>query len=298
MTAPPADTKVICVGNQKGGVGKTTNTINLAGALHELGRRSLIIDLDMTSGATKSLRAPTEGWYGTFDLLSGAEPTECIITDKDTEVKLPPGVHLIPSSRNLNELDTYLANNKWVVHQDLLMGPIEKLRGIYDYIWLDTPPQTTKTTIPALKVADFVILSCMPDQLAVQALTPAVQDILDARQGPNSGLVLLGVAMNAMPNPMTRLARSLVNDVDAACPNLRFETSLKRTVVLQEATKKGQTIFQYEPTDAIADAYRRLAREVEERIARIEAERDGVTSAVEPSGGEPSTAAEEAVANG
>ena len=100
MTEKLRNTVVIAVGNQKGGVGKTTNTIQLAGALAERGRKSLIIDLDMTSGATKALRAPTDGWNSSFELLTGAESAEdTIITNDETEVALPPNIHLVPSSR-------------------------------------------------------------------------------------------------------------------------------------------------------------------------------------------------------
>ncbi|HMO66863.1 MAG TPA: ParA family protein, partial [Verrucomicrobiota bacterium] len=148
------NTVVIAVGNQKGGVGKTTNTIQLAGTLAERGRRSLIIDLDMTSGATKALRAPTEGWNSSFELLTGTENAEdTIIRDDEPEVPLPPNVHLVPSSRKLAELDPFPLQNPWVVPQDLLLAPITRLRGQYDYVFLDTPPQKTKTTIPALKAA-------------------------------------------------------------------------------------------------------------------------------------------------
>lgn len=193
---------VIAVGNQKGGVGKTTNTIQLASALAERGRLSLIIDLDMTSGATKALHAPTEGWNSSFELLTGAENAEdTIITNNEEEVPLPPNVHLIPSSRKLAELDVFLAQNGWVIHQDLLQEPINRLRGRYDYIFLDTPPQKTKTTIPALKVADYVVLSAMPDHLAVSALAEALQDIDTAQKHANSQLMLLGVVVCAMPRP-------------------------------------------------------------------------------------------------
>jgi len=169
-------THVIVVGNQKGGVGKTTNTINMAAALSQLGRTSLIIDLDMTAGATKSLGAPTEGWISSFELLTGAEDAEgTIIGDNEREVTLPPNIHLVPSSRKLAELDTFLASNPWVVHQDLLLEPIRRLRGRYDYIFLDTPPQVTKTTVPALKAADFVILSAMPDHLAIAGIADALR---------------------------------------------------------------------------------------------------------------------------
>lgn len=282
---PERKTRVVAVGNQKGGVGKTTNCIHLAGALAERGRLSLIIDLDMTAGATTSLRAPTEGWVDTFEFLTGADPLECIITEEEEEVKLPRGIHLIPSSVKLAELDNWLGRpeNQFVVLQDLLLEPLKKLRGRYDYIWLDTPPQYTKTMIPALKAADFALLSAMPDQLAVKAIGPAVSYILQAQAGPNPDLIFLGVIMNAMPRPMTRLAGSLVDEVERAAPDLQFKTHMPRTVVLQEATKVGQTIVEYAPDHTIADSYRELAKEVEERIAQLEAARDGS----DPSDGEP-----------
>ena len=269
------NTSVIAVGNQKGGVGKTTNTIQLASALAERGRLSLIIDLDMTSGATKTLGAPTEGWNSSFELLTGAENAEdTIITNAEEEVKLPPNVHLVPSSRKLAELDNYLSQNPWIIHQDLLMDPIHALRGKYDYIFLDTPPQKTKTTIPALKAADYMILSAMPDHLAVSALSEALQDILTAQKRANPSLILLGVIVCALPRPKTRLARELVSYVERTCVDpqsnsLKFLTDITRSVIIQEAQRAGKSIFQYRGDHAVADEYRALAKEVEERITRL-----------------------------
>ncbi len=272
------NTVVIAVGNQKGGVGKTTNTIQLAGALAERGRRSLVIDLDMTSGATKALHAPTEGWISSFELLTGAENAEdTIITNEETEVALPPNIHLVPSSRKLAELDTFLALNPWLNHQDLLIGPINRLRGKYDYIFLDTPPQKTKTTIPALKVADYAVLSAMPDHLAVSALAEALSDIAAAQKHANPKLKLLGVIVCAMPRPKTRLARELSGYVERTCVDalghtLKFTTEISRSVAVQEAQKMGQTILQYQGDHPVADEYRSLAREFEERLASLNLE--------------------------
>ena len=268
-------TVVISVGNQKGGVGKTTNTIQLASALAERGRLSLIIDLDMTSGATKALRAPTDGWNSSFELLTCAENAEdTIIDNNEEEVPLPPNVHLIPSSRKLAELDTFLAQNPWVIHQNLLVEPINRLRGRYDYIFLDTPPQKTKTTIPALKVADYAILSAMPDHLAVSALGEALLDIATAQKFANSQLMLLGVIVCAMPKPKTRLARELVGYVERTCADaagntLKFATEISRSVIVQEAQRVGKSIFQYQPDHAVADEYRALGKELEERLAKF-----------------------------
>ena len=268
-------TVVIAVGNQKGGVGKTTNTIQLASALAERGRLSLIVDLDMTSGATKALRAPTEGWNSSFELLTGAENAEdTIIRNDESEVPLPPNVHLIPSSRKLAELDTFLVQNPWLIHQNLLVDPVARLRGVYDYIFLDTPPQKTKTTIPALKVADFAILSAMPDHLAVSALGEALQDIGTAQRHANHSLALLGVIVCALPKPLTRLARELVAYVARTCVDpdgltVKFESDISRSVVVQEAQRAGKSLFQYQPDHPVADQYRALAKEVEARISTL-----------------------------
>ncbi|MCI0623786.1 MAG: ParA family protein [Acidobacteria bacterium] len=270
-----SNTVVIAVGNQKGGVGKTTNTIQLAAALSERGRRSLLIDLDMTSGATKALRAPTDGWVSSYELLTGTENAEdTIITNEEEEVPLPPNVHLVPSSRKLAELDTFLAQNPWLIHQDMLLEPIRRLRGKYDYIFLDTPPQKTKTTIPALKVADYAILSTMPDHLAVSALAEALQDIATAQKHANPRLALLGVIVCAMPKPKTRLARELVGYVERACVDakgetLKFRQEISRCVVVQEAQRAGKTVFQYQPDHSVAGEYRALAREMEEQLTRL-----------------------------
>lgn len=284
---------VICVGNQKGGVGKTTNCVQLAAAFTERGKKCLIIDLDMTAGATKSLKAPTQGWNDSFDLITGPENArDAVIDNNDPDVKLPPNLHLVPGSGRLKDLEQYLHEHEWVVHQDMLLGPIEQLRRDYDYIFLDTPPQSTKTTIPALKASDFAILSAMPDRLAIEALGEAIQQIITAQHGPHPDLVLLGVVLCAIPRPKTRLARALIESlaqagqIDEDIP-LKFETEIARTVVLQEATQIGQTIYQYSPGHEVAEQYLELADEVEERIAKLTAE-----------GYEPEEADEEGVANG
>ncbi len=142
-------TKIIVLANQKGGVGKTTNAIHIAAAFAEIGRKCLIIDLDASAGATKTLGAPLVGWNTAYELLTGeVDPVDAIITDVDPEIKLPRNIHLIPASPKLNELDSFLTSidNLGVVPQDLLLAPLKSIRGAYDYIILDSPPLVTKTT--------------------------------------------------------------------------------------------------------------------------------------------------------
>lgn len=267
-------THVIMVGNQKGGVAKTTTTLNLASALAERGKKVLVIDLDATGGATKALGAPMTGWHSSYDLVtSAAPPDECVIQSGDEEVKLPPGIDLVPASKQLVELDEWMRRreNKWRIHQDLLLEPIAKLRGLYDFIFFDTPPQVTSTTLPAMKAADFVILACMPEKASTDALADALDDIQTCQQGPNPRLALLGIVVSAMPSPVTVLARQL-NDyiaraaVDSSGRSFRFNTHITRSKSVQEARAMLTTVLQYDGGGKIADQYRELAKEVIQRV--------------------------------
>lgn len=268
-------THVILVGNQKGGVAKTTNTLNLAAALVERGKKVLIIDLDATSGATKALGAPTSAWHSSYELMTGgAPPDDCIIKSGDEQVKLPPGIDLIPGSKQLIDLEEWLRRreNKWIIHQDLLVKPMERLRGVYDFIFLDTPPQITTTTLPAMKASDFVILSTMPETASTDQLADALQDVKACASGPNPNLRLLGIIISAMPRPMTVLARQLNDFVAKACVDMqgrsyRFDTTISRTTTIQEARAMRTTVLAYQGDSRVADEYRELAKEV---LARIE----------------------------
>ncbi len=270
-------TKIITVANQKGGVGKSTNSINIAAAMGERGLRSLLIDLDATSGATKALKAPTTGWVSTYELITGEEdPMDCIIDEREEEVPLPRGVDLIPSSRKLNELDAWLLHpdNRWANPLDLLLEPLNKLRGQYDFIFLDTPPQITKTSLPAFKAADWVILSATPEKLAVDGLADALTDINNAQNAGNHALQLLGVIFCsfARGRGQTRLSRKLIDYVETHLKrpdgsSFKFETDIHRSVAIQEAQQMGQSIFEYASDGPSAEQYRELAKEVLERIS-------------------------------
>src|SRR3954449_7578651 len=177
-------TRVIAVGNQKGGVAKTTNTVHLAAALGELGRKCLIIDLDMNQGATRHLGIPSEAFLGTYEMLIGEEePEDVIITNEDEGVELPKNVDLISARRNLENVDkALLQTNKFVITQDVLVEPLKSLYGKYDYIFLDTAPNANTPTIAAYKAAKWFILSALPDPLAISGLTDALVDIHTAQR--------------------------------------------------------------------------------------------------------------------
>jgi chromosome partitioning protein len=266
------ETRIVAVGNQKGGVAKTTNTVHLATALGEMGRQCLIWDLDMNHGATLHFGIPSEGFLGTFEVLIGEEqPEDVIITNDDADVELPVNVHIIAARRNLEKIDQALvAKNKFLITQDVLLKPLQSLRGRYDYIFLDTAPNATTPTIAAYKAAELFILSAMPDPFAIAGLNDALADIQDAQRHGNPHIRLLGVILSGV-DKRTRLASTLNEYVEQIFApdgrrSAKFKTTISRSTAVPQAQKLGKTLFQTYPTHAVTEQYRALAQEVETRL--------------------------------
>jgi len=270
-------TKVIAVGNQKGGVGKTTNTVHIARALSELGRKVLIIDLDMNHGATRHFGVEPEAFLGSFELMAGAEvPQNLILSaeDKQEGVSLPANVDLIPAARKLERIDQAVSSkSKFVTPLEVLRGPLNALRGAYDYIFLDTAPNATLPTLAAYMNADYFILSAMPDPFAIAGLNDALRDIMDAKERGNSNLVLLGVVISGV-DKRTSLANSLSDFVEksfkAGENTVKFKSTIGRSTVIPQTQKVGKTLFETHSTHKVTDEYRALALEIEARLERIQ----------------------------
>jgi len=268
-------TRIIAVGNQKGGVGKTTNTVHIARALSEIGRKVLIIDLDMNHGATRHFGVEPEAFLGSFELMIGAEnPNNLVLSkaDKEEGVNLPENLDLIPAARKLEAIDQAVAaKSKFTTPQEVLKKPLEVLRGQYDYIFLDTAPNATLPTLAAYLNADFFILSAMPDPFAIAGLNDALRDITDAQQKGNSGLALLGVVISAV-DKRTSLANSLSDFVEKSfqvgdgTDSIKFKSTIGRSTVIPQTQKAGKTLFETHSTHKVTDQYRALAREIEERL--------------------------------
>ena len=280
-------TRIVAVGNQKGGVGKTTNTVHIARALAEIGRKVLIIDLDMNHGATRHFGIEPEAFMGAFDLMVGDEiPNNLVLsaTDKELEgVSLPENVDIIPASRKLESIEKAVAEkSKFVSPQEVLRKPLAALRGEYDYIFLDTAPNATLPTLAAYMNADYFILSAMPDPFAIAGLNDALRDIMDAKERGNPGLVLLGVVISAV-DKRTSLANSLSDFVEQSfrigqnAESVKFKSTIGRSTVIPQTQKAGKTLFETHSTHKVTDEYRALAREIEERLLKIETPTEAVT---------------------
>jgi chromosome partitioning protein len=262
---------------QKGGVGKTTNATHLAVALAERGARCLLWDVDENYGTTKLFRAPQESEATSLEVLTGeiSAPEAVLRFDAPQEgFALPENVDLIPSSRRLTTLDATLARDPFASPNDCLKKPIAELRALnlYDYIILDTGPSASTTTRGAYMAADYFILSIFPERLAVEGLSDALEDIALARKpGRNPGLHLLGLIVSDMDRRKT-LARFCEHEIEkrfrqANAEPVKFRTSIGTAADIDRASYEGKTLLQAQPRHPVAQQYRALAAEVEERIA-------------------------------
>jgi chromosome partitioning protein len=272
--------RVIAVGNQKGGVGKSTLTVHLAGGLGRMGRQCLIWDLDMNRGSSVQLGIPKEmPVLGSYEVLLGEEdPVEVVIGNGDIEgIELPENVSLIAARRNLENIDMVL-NSKHVFGnaKDVLRPLVDKLRGDYDYIFLDTAPNLTIPTVAAYKAADYFLLSAIPEPLAIEGLSAALEDIATVKKQGNSSLRLIGVVLSAIKGRSTRLQRELIGYVEeqfgaASDPFARsYKTHITETTYVCECQKYGKTMFQLFPDHKVTEEYRQLVRELEVRLDAIE----------------------------
>ena len=258
---------VIGVGNQKGGVGKTTNTLHIAAALGEEGYRNLIIDLDPAAGATKHLGIPLQSFAGTLELLTTEETPQSLAIYE----KMPKGVHLIPSRTQLSELDSILS--KFIDKTRVLERPLELARQNYDFIWLDTPPNAgATTTVSAYSSADWFLLSAFPHPLSMGGLNEALKDIADVRRRRNPTLEVLGVVLTCV-DTRTNLAVELEEVIARELPGRAFKTIITQAIALPDCSGKGKTLFQMKQYEnhKVTEQYRVLTHEIERRLLNREA---------------------------
>lgn len=268
-------TQIVAVGNQKGGVGKTTNAVHIATALGEMGRRCLIVDLDANSGATRHFGIPPLSFMGTFEMLVGDEaPEDLALSNGDSDLVLPPNVDIIPCRRKIEDIDEALLAKfgKFFVRQKVLIEPLESLRGKYDYVFLDTAPQATTPTVAAYMAADWFLLSALPEHFAIQGLQDALQDIKDAKENrdPAKPLRLLGVIVSGVDR-RTSLAHRLTEYVEKLFAvdeqvSAKFTTVISHSTVVPQAQELGKTVFQTVPRHRVTEQFRDVAKEIEARI--------------------------------
>ena len=248
--------KVVAVGNQKGGVGKTTTAINLSAGLALLGQRVLLIDLDPQANSTSGLGVEADGNDSLYPVLLG----KAHIHSKIQSTRLER-LSIIPSSMDLAgvEIELARADDHLTRLRVLLQGL--KPNDLFDFCILDTPPSLGVLMTSALASADEVMIPLQCEWYGLEGLAKIVHVLERIREsGANSTLKLEGIVMT-MFDSRTNLARQVVEEVRNFFPSEMYKTFIPRSIKLGEAPSHGKTIFEHDSNGIGSQAYLALARE-------------------------------------
>jgi len=247
---------VIAMCNQKGGVGKTTTTINLGAALAELGRRVLLVDFDPQGSLSVGLGVnPHTLEHSIYNLLLSRDTAIDEVIDRTSVENLD----ILPSNIDLSAAEVQLVSE--VAREQTLLRVLEKVKDRYDVILIDCAPSLGLLTINALTAADKVIMPLECEFFALRGIALLHDTIAKVQDRLNARLEILGI-LGTMYDPRTLHCREVLERVVQAFGEQVFHTVIRRTVKFPETTVAGEPITTYAPTSPGAEAYRMLAREV------------------------------------
>lgn len=256
----PKRATIIALTNQKGGVGKTTTTINLGACLVETGRKVLLVDFDPQGSLSVGLGInPHTLERSIYNLLLSREfSPEEVITESST-----PGLDILPANIDLSAAEVQLVSE--VAREQTLQRVLNKLRSQYDYILIDCAPSLGLLTINALTASDWVIMPLELEFFALRGIALLTDTIDKVQDRLNPDLKVLGL-LGTMYDSRTLHAREVLERIVEAFGDKVFHTVIKRTVRFPETTVAGEPITSYASSSPGAQAYRQLAREVLLRV--------------------------------
>lgn len=258
---------IIVIANQKGGVGKTTTSINLSAACAMQGQKTLLIDLDPQSNSSLSFIDPLQVNGGAFELFTDLEkPFQDFIYNTKVD-----NLDLVPAKINLAKLEAKLIGDFDAAFR--LRDRLEKVRSNYDLVFIDTPPTLGMITVNALVAANYVLIPIQSSYFALEGTDDLLETIEKVRLRPNPELNLLGVLVTLFDR-----RTALSKDVEAHIRNVfgkkTFNTIITKSVRLEEAPAHKKPIFTYAPKSSGAAEYQSLSMEVLKRVqTRITHER-------------------------
>jgi chromosome partitioning protein len=251
--------RITAMANQKGGVGKTTTTINLGAALAETGERILLVDMDPQGSLGVGLGIEPHGLDVTiYNLLmqDGATPDDALVETRVTDL------HLLPANIDLAAAELLLVQE--VAREQALQRVLDRLRYRYDRILIDCPPSLGLLTINGLTAADGVIVPLECEYFALRGMSLLMQTLERVRDRLNPRLELEGI-IATMFDTRTLHTREVLERVRDAFGDVVFDTIVTKTIRFAEAPVAGEPILTYAPRSRGADAYRELAMEVRQR---------------------------------
>lgn len=247
--------KIIAITNQKGGVGKTTSSINISAALAHIGFKVLLVDIDSQANASTGVGVYKGAVNQTiFDLLiDDLNPKSVVLATSEK------GLYLIPSSQELSGIDALIIGDRRREYK--LKDKLEQLKDDYDFIIIDCPPSLGLLTINALTAADSTLIPVQCEYYALEGLTQLLNTIRIVQKRLNPSLAIEGVLLT-MLDTRTKLGKDVIDEVKLYFKEKVFNTIIPRLVRLSEAPSFGKSIIDYDLTSKGSQYYIDLAKEV------------------------------------
>lgn len=242
--------KIISISNNKGGVGKTTTTVNVAAALQLLGKKVMVIDMDHQAQSTYHFGInPNQVTESIYDVLKGDKNYKDIIINRN-------GIDILPANPEMRNIEFIPLPAK----EFLLKEAMESLTG-YDYVLLDCPPSLGVLTLNAMAISEFILVPLQAQFLPFHGMYNLFEAVQMVKKRINRNIEVTGI-IGTMYNPKKSINREVMEETERRLPGKLFNTFIRENVALQEAPSWGKTIFEYKPESNGADDYMALTKEI------------------------------------